>query len=195
MTSLPLSSHHVTFARTTWRWICMTLPQVKILWRCSNPTLTSYQNNGCCCSLLLTLAWSGWIGETAVPVAVHLPESGSLTILWKSVIIPTPPPYKYGGGGVYWNHFVRLSVGLSVRPSVVLSVCPIVSAQYLLNRSTIFFFTKLGIVVYYDELMCHAEKLVHYLQCQGHSEGLYNQNIIMFTIYGLLVRLWPNLVW
>ena len=113
MTSLPLSWHHVTFARTTWRWICMTLPQVKILWRCSNPTLTSYQNNGCCCSLLLTLAWSGWIGETAVPVAVHLPESGSLTILWKSVIIPTPPPYKYGGGGILD----------SLPPSVRMSIC------------------------------------------------------------------------
>ena len=24
--------------------------------------------------------------------------------------------------------------------------------------------------------MCLAEKFVHYLQCQGHSEGLYNQN-------------------
>ena len=47
------------------------------------------------------------------------------------------------------------------------------SAQYLLNRSTLFFFlTKHGFVVYYP-----AEKLVHYLQCQGHSEGLYNENM------------------
>ena len=38
------------------------------------------------------------------------------------------------GGGGYWKHFVRPSVC----PSVALSVCPIVSAQYLLNRSTIF---------------------------------------------------------
>ena len=68
------------------------------------------------------------------------------------------------------------------------NVCPddifslIVSAQYLLNRSTIkkFFFTKLGMVVYYHEAMCHAEELVHYLHCQGHSEGLYNQNMIIF---------------
>ena len=35
-------------------------------------------------------------------------------------------------------------------------------------------------VVYYDEVMCHAEKLVHHLQCQGHSEGVYNQNMTIF---------------
>ena len=28
--------------------------------------------------------------------------------------------------------------------------------------------------MYYHEAMCHAEKLVHYLKCQGHSEPLYN---------------------
>ena len=32
-------------------------------------------------------------------------------------------------------------------------------------------------VVYYHEMMCRAEELVHYLQCQGHSKGLYNQNM------------------
>ena len=42
--------------------------------------------------------------------------------------------------------------------------------------------------VYYHETMCHAEKLVHYLQCQDHSEGLYNQNMTISTISsGLLV--------
>ena len=38
----------------------------------------------------------------------------------------------------------------------------------------LFFYTKLGMVMYYHEVMCLAEKLVHYLQCQGHSEGFYN---------------------
>ena len=37
-------------------------------------------------------------------------------------------------------------------------------------------------LVYYHEAMCHAEKLVHYLHCQGHSEGLCNQNMIIFTL-------------
>ena len=47
-----------------------------------------------------------------------------------------------------------------------------------------FFYTKLGIVVYYHESMCHVEKLVHYLQCQGYSEGVYNQDMtISFNIY------------
>ena len=50
-------------------------------------------------------------------------------------------------------------------------------------------------VVYYYEAMCHAETLVHYLQCQGHSEGLYNQHVTIFTIFSkLLVCLQFNLV-
>ena len=75
---------------------------------------------------------------------------------------------------------------------------PIVSAQYFPNSSIIFydfFFTKLSMVMYYHEAMCRAEKLVHYLQCQGHSEGLYDQNITIFTIsFKLQVCLQPNLV-
>ena len=42
-------------------------------------------------------------------------------------------------------------------------------------------------VVYYYEAMCHAEKLVHYLQCQGHSEGLYNQNIAISVVSSKLL--------
>ena len=42
------------------------------------------------------------------------------------------------------------------------------------------FFTKLGIVVYYNEAMCHVEKLVHNLQYQGYSKGLYNKKYYYF---------------
>ena len=50
-------------------------------------------------------------------------------------------------------------------------------------------------VAYYPEAECHAEKVVHYLQCQGHSEDLYDQNVTIFAISSkLLVRLQPNLV-
>ena len=45
-----------------------------------------------------------------------------------------------------------------------------------------FFFTKLGMMVYYHEAMCLAEKLVHYRQCQGHSKGLYDKNLTVVTI-------------
>ena len=79
-----------------------------------------------------------------------------------------------------------------------MSVCAIVSAQYLLKRSTIFniFFTKLGMVVYCYEAMCHTGMLVHYHQCQGHSEGLNKQNMTISTISSkLLVCLRPNLFW
>ena len=48
-------------------------------------------------------------------------------------------------------------------------------------------------MLYFHEVMCLVEKLVHYLQCQDDSEGLYNQNITNFTISSkFLVRLQPN---
>ena len=43
--------------------------------------------------------------------------------------------------------------------------------------------------------MCHAEKVVHYLQRQGHSKGLYNQNMTIFTISAkMLVHLQPDMI-
>ena len=42
--------------------------------------------------------------------------------------------------------------------------------------------TKLGIVVYYHEPECCVEKLVRCLQGQGHSEGIYFQNMSVSTI-------------
>ena len=102
------------------------------------------------------------------------------------------PLYKYRGGGAYWNHFVRLSVHLSVCTSVRVSdhVCSIFPEPF-----NPFFFTKFGIVLYCHEMIFHAEKFVHYFQCQGHREGLYNQNLTIFTISSkLLVHLQLNLV-
>ena len=50
-------------------------------------------------------------------------------------------------------------------------------------------------VVYYHKAMCHEQKLVHYLQRQGHSKGLYNQNITLSTLSSKFqVRLKLNLV-
>ena len=50
-------------------------------------------------------------------------------------------------------------------------------------------------MVVYFEAMCHAEKLVHYFECQSGSEGLYDQNMTIFTIsLKLLVHLQTNLV-
>ena len=44
------------------------------------------------------------------------------------------------------------------------------------------FETKLGIVVHQHEPECHAKKMGFYLQGQGHSVGLYNQNMTVSTI-------------
>ena len=51
-------------------------------------------------------------------------------------------------------------------------------------------------MVYYHELVFRGEKLGHYLQRQGHRQGLHNQNMTVSTISSkLLVGLQPNLVW
>ena len=44
------------------------------------------------------------------------------------------------------------------------------------------FVTKLGIVVHHHEPECHVRKMGFYLQGQGHSVGLYNQNMMVPTI-------------
>ena len=50
-------------------------------------------------------------------------------------------------------------------------------------------------VVYYHEGMCLVEKLVHYLQCQGHNKGLYNQNTTVSVVSSvLLVSLQLNII-
>ena len=47
------------------------------------------------------------------------------------------------------------------------------------------FVTKQGMVVYYHELECHAEKFVCYLQGQGHSEGIYVIKMWLFLLHFL----------
>ena len=57
------------------------------------------------------------------------------------------------------------------------------------------FVTKPGMVMQHHKPECHAEKLDHYVQCQGHSEGLYYQNMTISVVSSkLLVGLQPNLV-
>ena len=52
------------------------------------------------------------------------------------------------------------------------------------------FVTKPGMIMQHHEPECHAEKLVHCVQCQGHNEGLYNQNM---TISVVPLKLWVSL--
>ena len=42
--------------------------------------------------------------------------------------------------------------------------------------TTAHFVAKFGMAMQPHEPECHAEQLVYCLQCQGHSEGIYNQN-------------------
>ena len=57
------------------------------------------------------------------------------------------------------------------------------------------FVTKLSIVMQLYELVCRVNNFVCYLQGQGHSEGLYDQNMTLSTISSELLILWQiNLV-
>ena len=49
-------------------------------------------------------------------------------------------------------------------------------------QSADLFVTKLGMVMQHHTPKCRAEKLVHRLQCQGHNEGLCNQNITVSAV-------------
>ena len=84
--------------------------------------------------------------------------------------------WEVWGRGVYWNHFVHQSS------------CPCV--QFCLDDISWTaqpFLTKF-IMLYYHEAKCHAEKLVHYLHGQGHSEGLNTSKILLCPLYLLNCR-------
>ena len=58
------------------------------------------------------------------------------------------------------------------------------------------FAAKPGMAMQHHKPERHAEKLVHRVQCQGHSKGFYNQNITISVVSSkLLVGLQLNLVW
>ena len=69
-------------------------------------------------------------------------------------------PHINRGGG-YWNHFVHLSVCPPVHvPDFVRTILP-----ELLNSFVWWY-------IIYNEVECQEQKLIHYLQCEGHSERL-----------------------
>ena len=65
--------------------------------------------------------------------------------------------------------------------------------KMLVNVCPVSFVIKPGIVTQHHKLECHAEKLVHCVQHQGHSEGLCNQNMTISVVSSkMLVHLQPN---
>ena len=95
---------------------------------------------------------------------------------------PSPPPFPTPSrDGVYWKHYVRPSV----------QFCPDTMSQ---AHPTAFSQTWYGGVLSWDGASCR--KFVCYLQGQGHSKGLSNQNMTVSIRFSKgLVRLQPNLVW
>ena len=73
---------------------------------------------------------------------------------------------------------------------VVVNVC----LDYIF-WTTEHFVTKPDMVIEHHKPECHAEKLLHFDQCQGHNEGLYNPDVTVSVVSSkLLVSLQPNLV-
>ena len=128
-----------------------------------------------------------------------------------------------GGGGGGWHFAVQSDKPCSLLTSTafgLLSVCLCVSSTYFtfppvtklggileslcpcvqLYPDDIFwtaqpFITKLSMVVHHW-LECHMKEMGCYRQGQGHSEGLYNQNMTVSTISSkLMILLQPDLVW
>ena len=123
------------------------------------------------------------------PSALPLGHTGyHFLCLSHVIIIPPPPPPSICPCGL---PSICPSVRLSVWPSPHLSVRPPVCVfDFVRTVSPEQLFNQTWCVVYYHEAGCHAEKWFHYLHCQGHSEGLYNQNsTIVPTSSKLLVRL------
>ena len=54
-------------------------------------------------------------------------------------------------------------------------------------RTTEHFVAKPDMVVQHHKPECHAGKLGHCVQCQGHSEGLYNQNMTISVVSSKLL--------
>ena len=162
----------------------------KPVWLCSTINQSVMHKTGSLCSVFnVKFTWRAYVNKIWLFLLVYHINS-------RSVCNQTLFYHKASLAKVSCGKMGLLCTRSRSQQMFKLSVCLNVSAQYLLNHSTFFFFTKLCMVVYYHEVMCRAEKLVHYFQCQGHSRGLYNQNITVFTISSkLLVCLQPNLVW
>ena len=79
---------------------------------------------------------------------------GNLSTKLQLLLFYTPTPMVGGRGAGGYNNGISVSVG----PSVHLSMCLILSGS--ISRTTQLFLTKLGMVVYYHEMECHAGKLV-----------------------------------
>ena len=134
-------------------------------------------------------------GGTVSSVVLPLPTFFFIYLLLphfkKNKCFYTPPPIPRNEvkEGMLESHC--LSVHVPVYPHVhVFGFCPD-NISWLAQP----FVIKLGIVVYYHELECLAEKLICYLEGQGHSKVVYNQNITFTTISSkLLIRLQPDLV-
>ena len=71
------------------------------------------------------------------------------------------------------NTGVYIGITPSLCPSIYSSVCVSDHVRTISPElhNLFFFFTKLGMVVHYHEAVCHAEKLDHCLQSQGHAKA------------------------
>ena len=88
------------------------------------------------------------------------------------------------------NGITAFKVKVTVKVKNVSECCP-----DNIFRTTEHFVAQPGRLMQHHRPKCHAEKLVHRVQSQGHSEGLFNQNIAISVVSSKqMVGLQPNLV-
>ena len=105
------------------------------------------------------------------PLLEHVFGITGVSLLWIPLYLYTPPPSHINTEGEGLSESLCMFIHLSVCPCV--RVC-----QDDISCTAQPFLTELGMVVYYQyhEVECHAQNLVHCLQCQVHREGLNARN-------------------
>ena len=100
--------------------------------------------------------------------------------------------YSIISWSVLWKNGITASRSRSQRRlKMSVNVCP-----EDIFWTTEHFVTKPDMVLQHHKPECCVEKLLHWVQCQGHSEGLSNKNMTISVVSSKLqVGLQPNLVW
>ena len=155
---------------------------------CSKVLDGSFRANWCASPPLASPFTTGWEGGPGLLGTKRHQDVCHFGLFYPLLSpLPWPPPmtkWLYGGGGVY--------IGITV--SICLCVW-IMSGLYLLNHFILWKQTWCGGILSWAGLSCR-KKIVCYLQDQGHSEGLYDQNMTILTMASeLLILLQPNLGW
>ena len=114
-------------------------------------------------------------------------QTVTISIIFSKVLVSLQPN---GVSVEKWDHCIQGQGHSRLRFEMLVNVC-----LDDIFWTTKHFVIKPGILMHHYKPDCLAEKLVHFVQCQGHRKVLYNQIITISVVSSkLLVSLQPNLV-